>query len=99
MLADSMNEPEKGIEYANRALQLVKSQRETRLASTANIYDTLGWAQYMGNKVEEAISSLRQSIAIEPSPDAYLHLVKAFIKAKKIPEARAAVDEGIRLSV
>jgi tetratricopeptide (TPR) repeat protein len=101
MLADGMNRPKDAIAYAQRALKLVttRSDPDTVTANSADVYDTLGWAYYQNNDLDNAIANLRDSIKVQPLPATYLHLALSYQKAGKKDEALQNCLEGIKMAM
>jgi tetratricopeptide (TPR) repeat protein len=100
MLADGMNRPKEAIVYAQRALKLLATRSDliTVTSNSANVYDTLGWAYYLNNDVENAIANLRSSVKVQPQAAAYLHLALSLQKAGRKDEALVNCQEGIKLA-
>ncbi len=70
MLADELGAPEQAIAMAERAVELAGRDEIQR----ANVLDTLGWVQYMAGRINEATTTLRQSVRLNPMPANCLHL-------------------------
>jgi len=100
MLADGMGKPKDGIKYAQRAIQALDTQSDPDniMTSSATVYDTLGWAQYLDGQNGEAVKTLHNSLAWQKLPATYLHLGKALFKAGNYNDASDAAREGVALA-
>jgi tetratricopeptide (TPR) repeat protein len=101
MLADGMNRPKDAITFAQRALKLLatSSDPDVVAANSADVYDTLGWAYYLNNDLDNAVANLRSSIKVQPLPAAYLHLALSLQKNGKKDEALQNCQEGIKMAI
>jgi tetratricopeptide (TPR) repeat protein len=70
MLADDLDRPAEAIEMAQRAVDLVGREDGQR----ANVLDTLGWVQFRAGRIDEAVSTLRTSVNLQPMAANCLHL-------------------------
>ena len=100
MLADGMNKPKDGIKYAQQALRALAthSDLDDIMSTSATVYDTLGWAQFLDGQVDTSITTLRNSLSWQKMPSTYLHLATAYKKDNQLVEAQIAVDQGLGLA-
>jgi tetratricopeptide (TPR) repeat protein len=100
LLADGMNRPKDAIKYAETAIKLLSTRSDPGQLSSnaANVYDTLGWAYYLANDNEKAISNLQKSIKVQPQAAAYFHLATAYFKANDLIVAQQECLEGLKLA-
>ena len=84
LLVDKFNDPEKALQYATQARQIVPDD--------PGIADTLGWAQYQRGQYAEALSLLRESAAkLDTVAEVQYHVGMAAYMMGKEAEARIAL--------
>ena len=100
MLADGMGKPKDGIKYAQKALQALQTQSDPGniMTSSATVYDTLGWAQFLDGQNDAAIATLNNSLDWQKLPATYHHLGKAHFKAQHYQDASDAARAGVALA-
>ena len=65
--------------------------------NNGNVYDTLGWVEFLNGDTDRGIADLNRAIQSEPTPMAFYHLAKACQKAGKKGDAQKALQEGLKL--
>ncbi len=100
MLADSMGKPKDALPYAERAVKALQASGNPAVlvANTSNVYDTYGWVKFRNGDIDGAIVALRRSIQAQATPIACLHLTLVFKEAKRLPEARDTLQQGMELA-
>ncbi|WP_165066903.1 tetratricopeptide repeat protein [Paludisphaera rhizosphaerae] len=64
-----------------------------------DLIDTRGVAHLAMGHADLAARDLQDAVAVTPAPDKYFHLARAYLMAKKIDEARAALREAVDLGL
>ncbi|HEX7009349.1 MAG TPA: tetratricopeptide repeat protein, partial [Phycisphaeraceae bacterium] len=90
LLADNLNDASRALPLAQRAADLAPR--------SAQVLDTLGWAQYKAGQVENALQTLQQALTLEPLAPVYLHLSIIYADLQNTDEARTSLKEAIRLA-
>lgn len=88
--ADSINEPEKAVEWA---------QRDLTLREGIQAWDTLGWALYKAGKVKEALDFI--SCALTPGtrdPHILYHAGTILMRSGDLPAGRARLQEALAVN-
>ncbi|MGN6367203.1 MAG: tetratricopeptide repeat protein [Phycisphaerae bacterium] len=99
MLADDMKRPADGLVYATRAAKILRSgDVSIAFVNNGNVYDTLGWVEFLSGDTDKGIGDLLRAIQSEPTTIAYYHLGKAYQKAGKKDDANRAVQQGLKLA-
>ncbi len=94
MLADDLDEAELAIAKATRALELVGRDEIQR----ANVMDTLGWVQFRAGHIDEAVDTLRRSVALNPMAANCLHLGEVLAKRGENDMAREQLMRARRFA-
>jgi len=97
-------------EYANKALELLKSadapppgippDRWPALKKqlTGQAYDALGLAADLEHKFPEAVDDFKNAVNDDPAPVAQAHLAKAYVDNKQYDDAIATADKVLAIS-
>lgn len=90
-MADKLNNPQKAIEYAEKAMKLVPKGSPYGYAA---VLDTMGWCYYKLGKVKEAKEHLEKAVKVQSSSDAFsilriYHLLVVYEKIEDIQGAKA----------
>jgi Tfp pilus assembly protein PilF len=89
LLADSGNQTEEPLKYAQRAVELSPGN--------ADFEDTLGWVLYNRAVYDLSVKHLESSISKKPTALPYYHLAMACMKAGKEERGRAALNTALRM--
>ncbi len=99
LLADDEKKPKEGMVYAEQAVKVLRnSDASMSFVNNGNVYDTYGWVMFLAGDTNGALSQLKKATESAPIPIAYLHLAKAYQKAKQKTAAAKAVEDGLQLA-
>lgn len=90
LLADELGEPERALPLAERAAAMAPEN--------ARVLDTLGWAQYRAGQIEAARRTLERAVALEPVPEAHLHLGVVYAALEQAGPAREQFEQARELA-
>jgi len=90
MLIQDMDQPEQGLEMAQRAARV--------LPRNGRVLDTVGLAQLKLGRIDQAIDTLNRSYRLEPLPVNALHLGLAYSQASRTADARAMLNTALELA-
>ncbi len=79
LYADKLNQPERGIVFAERARSLSPRAPE--------VLDALGWSYYRTGRNDKAEDLIQRSLRNEETMDAYIHLAQIVMNKDKFDEA------------
>ena len=86
LLAASGGDARQALNYSNRAIELAGTLPDLR-DTRAVVYMALG-------RHDEAVSELKEAIAIRPTAESYLHLAEAYLKQGNRDEAAEALESA-----
>ncbi|HUK90656.1 MAG TPA: tetratricopeptide repeat protein [Blastocatellia bacterium] len=90
LLAESRNEPDSALKYAQRAVELQPSDPAYR--------DTLGWVLYRKGQYSQAVQNLEIAGSRQGNPVWKYHLAMAYAKNGDIPRGRTILDAALKLN-
>ena len=90
LLADELKDPAAALPYAERAAGLDSSNPQ--------VLDTLGWVQYKVGQLEDASSTLEESVKIKPLPENCLHLGLVLLELGKTDRAGRYFEDAVALA-
>src|SRR5690606_27639905 len=90
LLVEDLKRPEEGLPLAERAARLQPRDPQ--------VLDTLGWAQYKAQRVEDAERTLRQSVDFRALATNHYHLAVVLKHRGADAQAREHVNQAIQLA-
>lgn len=89
-LTDKLENPQKGLEYAKKAIELVPKDSSNNYAA---VLDTIGWCYCKLGKVKEAKEHLENAVKVQSHTDAFFilrvyHLLVVYEKIENIQGAK-----------